>query len=112
MEYDSIAHANGDVFLKAYTDAEYQLDGGEAFYTVIHEIGHAIGLAHPFHSGEINPEIHSSLCQCASCSNANKYTFGSNSEIGASTRDSSIFTVMSYGVTAGQEVHQLAVLTW
>ena len=61
--YDSVAQLNGDVFLKAYTDSEYQLDGGEALYTVIHEIGHAVGLTHPFHSGEINSALHGLHCQ-------------------------------------------------
>ena len=62
----------------------------------MHEIGHALGLAHPFHAGKMNPEFHAYGCSCAGCS-SNEYIFGSNSDQGSSERDSSIFSVMSYG---------------
>lgn len=46
----------GDVFLNAaYTTAAEYIEGGSPFFTVVHEIGHSVGLEHPFEGPDALP---------------------------------------------------------
>jgi len=46
--YPCIASIGSDIFLNIYTDNLKPLDGNYAAYTLIHELGHALGMKHPF----------------------------------------------------------------
>ena len=74
---------DGDIFLANNAANANPSSGSDGYYTIIHEIGHALGLAHPFHAGEINPN----------------YTFGADTNQGENVHDSSIYSVMSYGMS-------------
>ena len=74
---------DGDIFLANNSSIANPITGSSGYYTIIHEIGHALGVAHPFHAGELNPS----------------YTFGADTDQGENIRDSSIHSVMSYGMT-------------
>jgi len=80
---------DGDLFLRSdygYDQNFENAEPGSWFYnTIIHEIGHVLGLAHPHHSGTQNP----------------LYTFGEDTSIGEWLEDGNPYTVMSYATISG-----------
>ena len=57
--FPSNAAIGGDVFIDRYiaTTSSNLSDGGYGLFTLIHELGHALGLKHPFEDGEILTSI-------------------------------------------------------
>ena len=52
MPGSSVKNSAGDIFINsAFGDTDYK-KGGMAYATVLHELGHALGLDHPFGDGE------------------------------------------------------------
>lgn len=87
---ETYPNAEGDVLINDISDTILNTfnQGGEAVNTIIHEVGHALGLKHPFDDG--------------SNTDFNKKTGGSRIEtqtyadLGISDQDNQIFTAMSY----------------
>lgn len=73
-------HPEGDVFFDDWSSGQWATwEGGSGFTTLLHEIGHAIGLKHPFASMGGRPSAQS---------------------VNLSALDNGYVTVMSYGVTS------------
>ncbi|MCX6075619.1 MAG: DUF4214 domain-containing protein [Campylobacterales bacterium] len=52
MPGSSVKNSTGDIFVNAaFTDTDYK-KGGMAYSTILHELGHALGLDHPFGAGD------------------------------------------------------------
>ncbi len=71
----------------AFWSTEMLQPGGFAFSTIIHEIGHGLGLAHPHDNGGIDPDNSSEIMQGVISEFGSFGTFGLNQ---------GIYTIMSY----------------
>ena len=52
---------DGDVFLFPFIDSDMKRLAMRQISIAAHEIGHALGLKHPFHAGTQNPAFHVSV---------------------------------------------------
>jgi serralysin len=87
---DTYPNAEGDVIISDTSSAILSTfnEGGEALSTIIHEVGHALGMKHP-HGPDLNAAVNSQI-------GTSRESTENYAQLGIPDQDSQMYTVMSY----------------